>query len=887
MKKNILAKCVTWVLILCVVAALGIQCVFWLRGGSGGVDSVSTEKLIGTPYAIDIDNETTLDDPGLSNPWIVGVDGETFESDASMYAPDETGAKVVNAEDYGADGSDEMDDTDAFEFAVAAARDAAADGSSVILEIPAGDYDFIEGMSAAHPEYGIVIDGIDNLTVRGAGANLYFHGTFKAMQVKNCKNFRLIGVNIDWGRVPFSMGEIIETDGRTFRIKVDEAYPVDDSTQIMGLLEYNSRTNAPLSQGNDIYYTVEYVRYLGDQTLEIKFSQVYKASPAGTTVILRHQIYSYDAITVQRSENAYFEHVNIYSAPGMAFMGQENTNLYFNDFNVMLKPGTDRLMSTTADGIHLMETAGEVSVTNSLFENCGDDALNVHGFYSTLKGISNERKTIHIVNERDYNFAPAEGDTLAIVNRETLVEKQTLTVASVQDSAADNGFDVTFTEALAETVDDGDMVVNKSHAAKVTFSNNIVRNKRCRGILIQSEAGGVVEHNLFYNLTDAGILLTSDTSEWYEAMPTSDLVVRNNKFISVNLSGGARAAFTAYCYGPEGSEGEPGIMRNIAVENNLIANSGCAGVMYCGVADSSFTHNVISNVGLIQNKVGVIMRKVSDISITKNQVLGNSTDFNPGMAEDCEDNVLTVTDNDGLSAEDFIVTADVTTSDVVKVANGSIAVGDGSLDDWADKGTEIAMVGASNNEQQEVELNDSDIKINSVKFAWDDNGIYISYDVFDDRLSWVPNSYWNGDGVEIFMTQNTDSSQNMSGLRVEDPTCMQLFMGDALAGGCQVVAARTSAEVLDRSDEIIMNFWVKDDNKGYCGEVFIPFSIVPDIKAKIDGGEAISLAIRFADSDADGASLIQISNVDAPVELNKYVPRRMPKIRFVAGGEEQ
>lgn len=884
MKSKVSKKLLVCCCALLLAAALVLGLVFGIR--KGGEEGVSLDTLIGTPYALDMSNTTTLDDPGLSNPWIVGVDGDAYESDASRYAPP-AGAKIVKAADYGVNGADKMDDTLAMEAAVAAAREAAADGSAVILELPEGDLDFIEGMSAAHPDYAVVVDGIDNLTIRGSGTDLYFHGTFKAFHITDCANFRLIGVNIDWGRVPFSMGKIVETDGRTFKIKVDEGYPVDASTQVMGLLEYNSRTNAPLSGGNDIYYTVEYVRYLGDQTLEIRFTQTYKASPAGTTVILRHQIYSYDALTVQRCEQAYFEHVNVYSAPGMAFMGQENEDLYFNDFNVMLRPGTDRLMSVTADGIHLMETAGEVVVTNSLFENCGDDALNVHGFYSTLKEVKEGRKVIHIVNERDYNFAPAAGDTLAVVDRETLVEKGTVTVQSVADAAADNGFDVTLTAELPAEYETGDMVVNKSHAARVTFSNNIVRNKRCRGILIQSEAGGVVEHNLFYNLTDAGILLTSDTSEWYEAMPTSDLVIRNNKFISVNLSGGARAAITAYCYGPDGGEGEAGIMQNIAAENNLIANSGCAGVMYCGVSDSSFTHNIIANVGLVQNNVGVIMRRVSDVSITKNQVLASSTDFNPGIAEDCEDGVLTVADNDGLSDADFIVTADVTTTDVAKVTGGAINVNDKSLADWNGIGTEIAMVGASNNEQEEVTLNDSDIKINSVKFAWDDNGIYIAYDVYDDVLSWVPGNYWNGDGVEIFMTQNTESSKNLSGLKVEDDTCMQLFMGDASCGGCQVVAARTSQAILDNAESIVLSFWVKDDNKGYCGEAFIPFSVVPDIKAKIDGGEAISLAIRFADSDADGASLIQISNVDAPVELNKYIPKRMPKVKFIAGGEQQ
>lgn len=885
MRKQFLKKGLMGMVLAVTVAASAACGPVKEADNTGETEHVNLEKLLREVEALDIDNTTTLTDPGLSNPWIVGVDGDEYESNASKYAPDSS-AQVIKVSDFGADATDKCDDTLAFEAAIAAAKTSAAEGKAVILELSAGDYDFIEGMSEAHPDYAVEISGIDNFTIRGNNTNLYFHGVFRAFHVTDCKNFRMTGVNIDWGRVPFSMGEILETDGRTFKIKVDEGYPVDEATQVMAMLEYNKRTAAPLSKGNDIYYTVEKVSYLGDQTLEIRFSQNYKASPVGTTVILRHQIYSYDAITVERSENAYFEHVNVYSAPGMAFMGKENNNLYFNDFNVMLKAGTDRLMSVTADAIHLMETAGEVVVENSLFENCGDDALNVHGFYSTLKSITNGRKTIHIVNERNYNFAPAAGDKLAVSDRETLAEKCVMTVESVQKSTEDNGFDVTFTEALPDGAQVGDMTVNKSHAANVTFRNNIVRNKRCRGILIQTAAGGLVENNVFYNLTDAGILLTSDTSEWYEAMPTSHLIVRNNKLIATNLSGGARAAITAYCYGPDGSEGATGIMKNIAVENNLIANAGCAGIMYCGVADSSFTHNVISNVGLVQNKVGVIMRKANAVSITKNQILATSTEFNPAVAEDCDDNVLTVADNEGLSADDFVIAVDSTTTDVAKISDGSIVVGDNSLSDWADKGTVIEMVGASNNEQQEVTLVDSDIKINSVKFAWDDKGIYIAYDVFDDYLSWVPNTYWNGDGVEIFVTKDIESSKNMSGLKVEDPTCIQLFMGDELCGGCQVVAARTSSEVMDRKNEIKMNFWVKADNKGYCGEVFIPFSVVPDIKTQIEKGEAISLAIRFADSDADGASLIQISNAGAPVELNKYVPKRMPKIKFVTGEAE-
>ena len=62
---------------------------------------MNIDELVAQAYALDMDNETTLSDPGLSNPWIVGVDGEAFESDESRYAPDEN-AKIIRVEDYGA-----------------------------------------------------------------------------------------------------------------------------------------------------------------------------------------------------------------------------------------------------------------------------------------------------------------------------------------------------------------------------------------------------------------------------------------------------------------------------------------------------------------------------------------------------------------------------------------------------------------------------------------------------------------------------------------------------------------------------------------------------------------------------------------------------------------
>lgn len=843
-----------------------------------GADSMF-DRLIADAYQLDPDSTTVLDDAGLKDPWKIGVHKEKFENE-SLYPAVTEGAHIVKLADFGdsVTSAGNYDDTAAFIAALEKVRE--YNGEPVVLQLPKdASLDFIEGMNEVDVNYGIVIDGIDNLTIAGDNTTLYFHGVMKGLHIVDCENFKMTGVRIDWGRVPFSMGKIKETDGKTFVVTVDDAYPVDGDTEIMGLLEYNARTLAPLVNGNDIYYTVKNVRLTGKQELTIDFDKQYKASPAGTIVVLRHQIYSYDAITVDACKNTYFENVDVYAAPGMGMRVNESENLYVNRFDIRLKPNTDRMMSVTADGIHLMETGGEVKVTNCLFENMGDDAMNVHGFYSAVTDISEDRKTISVVNGRGYNFSPKAGETLSVDDKNDFHTVDSAVVTAVEPLQS-GGFSITFDKALSADVKTGNIVANRSRAPAFTFKNNIVRNKRCRGILIQTANKAEVIDNTFANLTDAGIFIAGDSGEWLEAMPSSNVTIKNNKIVNTNLSGGARGAITAQCLDSSGNDGMAGIMQNIVVENNLIANTGHGGMLLAAVDGLTIEHNLISGAGQLGQKFGVNVRKGKKVKIVKNDVKASADlKFKAGVAEETVEEELTVTDNSGLSADDFIVRAEATLTEVYKIADGAIDMTAQNLDDFRDIGTDIEMKGCSNAEQEPVELEESDFLAETVKFAYDNTGIYVAFSVRDDKISWVSGSYWNGDGVELFMTADTEYNGSTEALKNTDPSCVQMFMSAGMTGSL-VVAARTSTEVLEKKDDIKMLCWMHDDGKGYSGKAFIPFSVVPTVKDKIDRGEAISLVIRFADSDADGASLVQISNVNNPVEMNKFVPSRMAKILF-------
>lgn len=86
---------------------------------------------------------------------------------------------------------------------------------------------------------------------------------------------------------------------------------------------------------------------------------------------------------------------------------------------------------------------------------------------------------------------------------------------------------------------------------------------------------------------------------------------------------------------------------------------------------------------------------------------------------------------------------------------------------------------------------------------------------------------------------------------------------------------------MENKDLFNLKLWNKSDSSGYLGEGFIPFAAIPGLKEQIEKGENMSMCFRFGDSDSDGGLQIQVSNAQHPVEFNKYVPKRMPKISFV------
>jgi hypothetical protein len=822
----------------------------------------------------------------------VGINRNDFYNEIKYRAPAVVDYKII-ATDYGVKANDKKDDTVALAAALAFAKSKPADKTKKIV-LPAGDIDFIEGFNALDNRFGIVIDSIDNLTLEGTDTNIYFYNGslgYKGFHIVKCKNFLLTKVNIDWGIPPYVMGTVTAFDdiARTAEITVNKGYTVSADTNVIEYLEYDRRSNLPRDNGNFLYNhnevkSIKNVAYLGSNKLRLSFGTAVTKAPVGTKVALASGMHFSETFIVENCENLKCETVNLYSSPGMAFKAYTCTNLYFNRFNAIVKPGTDRLLTGTADILHLKNTAGEIVITNSTFENSHDDAVNVGGHYMRIREISGNRLRVLSPLGMWGTFKPSVGDKYEVSNIQTLEVIKSLTITKVEDSY--DGYWITVAEGTTG-LEINNALANITRTPKLIFKNNLVRNKRNRGLLCQTR-NVLIENNAFSNVLQGPISLLSEVNIFNESTAPKDVVIRNNKFINNNQY--ATADIEAAAYGPGFSIGSPAAISGITIENNFFAYSKNAAMAFKGASKIKINGNLIYNPATNPSEgktnSAILLENVRNLTVTKNKIYGG-TQFgyrSVFLSGGVEANTITLSDNIGIDQKDVYGE-----EKIINIGKGSanINVLDKNLSDWDNAGTSIAMNAATNINVKEVNLATVPVSdfSQTTKYLWKDDGIYFSFNIKDESLQFNPNQWYLGDGMELFLTTETLSYANTGAIRLSNDDTLQLFMKPDNYGGNVFYAPRTSSAVLAKKDQIKLTFWT--DSTGYKGEGYLPFTVLPGVKSQILAGKPISMSINYGDSDAGNEEinpldkLMTFSTVRHPTTENKMIPANMTKFMFL------
>jgi len=554
-------------------------------------------------------------------------------------------AEQIVATAVGAVPGDGKDDTAALQ----AALDKVSGKKNVQVVFPKGKYDFFAGQNVKNKHHALVFSDIDGLTIAGNGSEFLFHGLLAGFSIYKCKNVTLQGFVMDWPRPSFSVGEVVASQGRSFDVKVWDEFPVKGGDPVEAYMEYDPITKLPLKRGLDVYAAVDSTSLVSPQVLRVMLKRNIPMKP-GNLVILRHQVYSFNAVDFSESFSVAVKDVTIYTAPGMGVVGQFTTDITLDKLRVIPKPGTRRIMSTTADATHFNCCYGSVSIQDCEFEGMGDDAVNIHGMYHLIDKVV-DASTVETHCRNNWVLPPRPGDKMEFTHSDTLQSFAEGVVKSV--TVKDKSHTIVFAGPIPQDCKPGDALGNASWAPKTRIKGCTVKNNRARGMLIQTR-DVILEKCRFDGCSAGALNISCDLDYWLESIATRNVVIRDNVFENCNFGAAMfKSVINIFADCKGGKRPQAGVHQKILIEKNTIRDTDNAAIFISSADGVDVRNNRFENVSKdpahTEGRSVIFIENAKNVSITRNTFVpaeGRKAEVTSGPGSDT--NTITVKDNKGL-----------------------------------------------------------------------------------------------------------------------------------------------------------------------------------------------------------------------------------------------
>lgn len=457
---------------------------------------------------------------------------------------------------------------------------------------------FVKNHPITNHENGIkniafLFEGFESIEIDGGGSDFMFSGEMLPFLFDKSEKIRLTNLSIDWTVPFFIQGKVLAVDqsrgtydlqmfNKGFDFKVESnklKFPLSYGftySSIGESLVFDYKTKSPVyGAGNlDIHRKQEdvFVEKLPSGMLRIKEKlKVYP--PVGSVITFKgpngENRYA-PAIHAIRSSDIIIEFVNVYHALGMGFLGERSADIRLSKFNVMLRPGTDRMLSATADATHFCNCRGTVIMEDCLFENMLDDGTNIHGIYLIVEKVLGE-KTIHAslghFQQAGFIFAESGDETWFLVA--PIPHRTALNSVSSIKVLDDRLMEIHFKDKIPENLKPGDLVENKTwNTSNVIIRNCKMHNHRARNIVLKTPGKTLVENNYFSSMM-ASILLRAEAFFWYESGANENITIRNNTFVDCAYGDGRQAVVQILPRMQRRFDLKHFVDKNITIENNI------------------------------------------------------------------------------------------------------------------------------------------------------------------------------------------------------------------------------------------------------------------------------------------------------------------------------
>jgi hypothetical protein len=545
------------------------------------------------------------------------------------------------------------------------------EGSGRTLRFTPGTYE-IEPTETSRDRFGdsqwinahLTLLDAEDATIEGEDATLVMtdptYGIFRCLD----SSIELRGLEFDYDPLPFTQGTIqaLEDDGDTIVLDIDDGYVGFDHS----LFDSDRHTNGTIHEPDGSFVTE--TRGQGANTftfaaMERQDEGVYRLPLADDSTRAGLEVGRKLAVTTRppgthgvtfNNSRPTVEDVTIRASPSWAlylFLCRDPVVR-----NVTMKPpeGSDRMLSVSADGIHVNNNRDGPVVENCHVEQLGDDSVVVDTNGMPVESVVDERTvqvgfglTVHV----------QEGDVFEAA-AETGVRKGELPpVAEAEVSGGDRPpyqyETITFEEPIADTLAEGDLLIN-TETANTGFEirNNTLLDTRARPIRIAA-SDGVIEDNEIDGSSAAGILLRQRTNVRIKKSWIENVTVRNNEVRRSGLVGLAwvnPGAIKLVTHTGPPTEGRP--HRNVEFVDNAVTNVSSFGLDLHDTAGLTIEGNEVNDLNQLAyggRGYGMKLFDNRDMTIRTNAVSGES-DTLTGFA--------VVRDNDSTTASGNALTVD-------------------------------------------------------------------------------------------------------------------------------------------------------------------------------------------------------------------------------------
>lgn len=466
----------------------------------------------------------------------------------------------IDVSEFGARAGDGQDDTLAVRDAIEACRQR----GSARLVFPEGVYDFFPDFAVDEHYFISNNDGglkrvifllrdLDGLVVDGQGSAFRFHGFVNPFILDHSKRVTLANFSIDFPR-PFHSEAIIlgqAVGGLDVEIKEGFPFEVHRGTLLFTgadrdqgpmtsvtkgefygsshILEYDTAKRETAYMVRDYYLrgiTGYPAQRLDGRKVRVRVPGL-KGDP-GNTLVFGPNHRRCPGVVATDCEDITLRGVTIHHAGGMGVLAQRTHNVTIDACRVT--PSAGRMVSTTADATHFVNCTGRLVLSDNIFENQKDDATNIHGVYvQVVQRLGEDQVLVRLRHRQQHGFGFLRpGSVVEFVRGKSMVTYATAEVTAV-DRVNRELTRLTFEGGPPDALRVGDALAEVRDYPEVEIRDNVIRNNRARGMLLNCRGPVLVEGNHFHT-PGAAILFEGDAFHWFEQGGVRDCVIRNNTF---------------------------------------------------------------------------------------------------------------------------------------------------------------------------------------------------------------------------------------------------------------------------------------------------------------------------------------------------------------------